>query len=151
MKYFLMFSVLICSHSLSFASTMTQETMEKIVSSKVEIVKQNKGFMLFKYNKINMALISDVKHDRMRIISAITDYPKINEKIKDKLMQSNFHSALDARYAVSRDVLYSAFIHPLSSLSKNELISALNQVASLAKTYGSTFSSGGLVFNNKAK
>ena len=96
-----------------------------------------------------MALISDVKHDRMRIISAITDYPKLSSKIKNILMESNFHSALDARYAVSKNILYSAYIHPLSSLSKVEIEAALDQVSTLASTFGTTYTSGTLVYKKQ--
>jgi len=64
-------------------------------------------------------------------------------------MNSNFHLALDARYAVSDDVLYAAFIHPLSSLCKEDFESALKQVYNLVATFGKTYSSGQLEFTSK--
>ncbi len=62
------------------------------------------------------------------------------------LLDANFHTALDARYATSEGMVYSAFIHPLRSLAEEELTSAIHQVASLVRTFGRTFSSTDLVF-----
>ncbi len=96
-----------------------------------------------------MALISDVNHDRMRIIAPITKYSAITLDQVKKTMESNFHQALDARYAESNDILYSAFIHPMSPLSEIELIKALDQVATLALTFGTSYTSGELSYAGK--
>ena len=107
------------------------------------------SYVLFTYLGVKMVLLSDTGHDRMRIISAITKYSNLAPNIKNSLMNSNFHLALDARYAVSEDVLYACFIHPLSSLRKTDLDSALKQVANLASSFGKTYSSGQLEFTNR--
>ena len=132
-------------------SSMTQEKLESLVKTSVhtEVIEEEKGYIFFKYLGTKMALLSDEDHDRMRIISSITKYSILAPKIKDSLMYSNFHLALDARYAVSDDILYAAFIHPLSSLSKEDFDSALIQVHNLAATFGKTYSSGQLEFTNK--
>ncbi|MEO0425337.1 MAG: hypothetical protein AAF184_23575, partial [Pseudomonadota bacterium] len=59
-----------------------------------------------------------------------------------RLLQANFDTALDARYAIARDTLWATFIHPLSPLTEDQLLSAISQTLSIALTYGSTFSSG---------
>jgi hypothetical protein len=64
----------------------------------------------------------------------------------DAALESNFHKALDARYATSKGVLYSAYMHRLSELSELQLISAVEQVANLALTFGGEYSSGTLVY-----
>ncbi len=135
--------------SISDINPMTQDEMEKIVIENVEIIEQKKGYVVFKYQKVKMALISDSKHDRMRIIAPITEYSEITAEQKDIIMESNFHRALDARYAVSNGVLYSAFIHPMSPLTQKELEDALNQVLTLALTFGSSYSSGTLSFGGE--
>lgn len=135
--------------SIPDKNSMTQDEMEKIVIDNVELIEQKKGYVVFKYKKVKMALISDVKHDRMRIIAPITDYSELTAEQKDIIMESNFHRALDARYAVGNGVLYSAFIHPISPLTRKELVGALNQVSTLALTYGSSYSSGSLSFGGE--
>ena len=146
MKVLLIAGVFLLSTTVVSANVMTQDEMEKIVIAKVEVIKHKKGYVLFTYKKVKIALISDVKHNRMRLIAPITGYPTLTPAITKAIMESNFHLALDARYAVSHDVLYSAFIHPLSSLTKKELVSALNQVTTLTLTFGSSYSSGELKF-----
>jgi hypothetical protein len=128
---------------------VTQDEMEKIVMNAVEVIESRKGYVVFDYKKVRMALISDIAHDRMRIITPITKYSELDLEKIGKIMDSNFHSALDARYASSNDVLYSAFIHPMSPLSKKELTDALSQVATLALTFGTTYTSGKLSYGGK--
>ncbi len=64
-----------------------------------------------------------------------------------RVMQANFDSALDARYAVARGVLWSTFIHPLGALEDAEVLSDLGQTVNLALSYGSTYPSGALTFS----
>lgn len=151
MKTLLIASAMIFSCTMVSANVMTQDEMEKIIMSKVKVIKHKKGYVLFHYKKVEIALISDVKHDRMRFVAPIVSYPSLSLKEVKTTMESNFHRALDARYAVSRDVLYSAFIHPLSSLTKKDLVKALNQVSTLALTFGTTYTSGDLTFNESKK
>lgn len=89
---------------------------------------------------------SDEAANRMRIISAITDVDQLSGDQLFYALAANFHSALDARYAISDGLVYAAFIHPLSSLSVAELRSAISQVASAHRTFGATYSSGELFF-----
>ena len=128
---------------------MTQESMEGFVLGKTQVLEEQQGYILFRYQGVKMALISDEEHNRMRIIAPITQYSKLAPKIKDSLMHSNFHLALDARYGVSEDTLYAAFIHPLSTLAQEDLESALKQVYNLTSSFGKTYSSGQLDFTNK--
>ncbi|NBD34278.1 MAG: hypothetical protein GVY17_15245 [Cyanobacteria bacterium] len=64
--------------------------------------------------------------------------------------QFSLYSALDARYATNQEgVVVAVFLHPLTSLQQPDFRSALNQVASLATTFGRDYSSGELYFNNE--
>ena len=151
MKALLISCFFILCTSMACADDMTQDEMEKIVIDNVNVIKHKKGNVLFSYKGIEIALISDIKYNRMRLISPITSYSSLSSDALESIMKSNFHLALDARYAVSGEVVYSAFIHPLSSLTKKELLSALNQVATLARTFGTTYTSGELVFKGSGK
>lgn len=133
--------------TLVFASeTMTQAKMEKIVKQMSTKSVGEKGLVEFDYQGVVMMLISDVAHDRMRIIAQIKQFEKVTEAQKDAMLEANFHTALDARYAVRQGILYSAYIHPLSDLTEKELKSALHQVSTLALTFGGTYTSGSLTF-----
>lgn len=139
-------------HSSSHSeSLMTQEKIENLIkiSKDTEVLEEEKGYVLFKYLGTKMELLSDENHNRMRIISPITKYSSLAPKIKDSLMSSNFHLALDARYAVLEDTLYTAFLHPLSSLTIEDFQSALKQVRNLTASFGKTYSSAQIEFTKK--
>ena len=94
-----------------------------------------------------MYLISDTQHNRMRIVAPITNYSDLTREQLDAVLESNYHKALDARYAVSKDVLFSAYIHPLSEMHERQVRDAVRQVANLALTFGTDYSSGDLSFD----
>ena len=125
---------------------MNQKSMEHIAKGMAQNSKGENGFVEFSYSNVTLYLISDVEHDRMRIIAPIADYNKLTRQHLDAALESNFHKALDARYATSKGVLYSAYMHRLSELSESQLISAVEQVANLALTFGGEYSSGTLVY-----
>lgn len=129
---------------------MEQADMERYVAGRTEVEQHQPGYMLLTFNQVQMAIISDTAHDRMRIIAPVVSYDELDESTKDTIMQANFRSALDARYAVSNGILYSAFIHPLAPLTEAELQSAMLQVANLVLTYGEQYSSGELVYGGVA-
>jgi len=129
---------------------MDQQGMERYVAGRSEVLQHEPGYLLFKFSQVSMAVISDAEHDRMRIIAPVVSYDELDEAAKDAVMEANFRSALDARYAVSNGVLYAAFIHPMVALSEQQLQAAIDQVANLVHTYGSSYSSGQLVYGGVA-
>lgn len=104
------------------------------------------GYWKLSIDGVKLMVITDERADRMRIISPITSAPNLGTRKLYRLMQANFDSALDARYSIAKDVLWSAFIHPLASLSDREFISGIGQVVNLGQTYGRSYTSGALVF-----
>jgi len=100
--------------------------------------------LLFK--EVPMMVVTAPDADRMRIIAPITDASTLDEALLLDCMTANFHSALDVKYAISDGVLWSAYIHPLSPLTDEQVASALSQVYSAVVTYGTTFSSTELIF-----
>jgi hypothetical protein len=62
------------------------------------------------------------------------------------MMQANFDSALDARYAVAQGRLWAVFIHPLSPLERDQFISGIGQTVNVAQTYGSLYTGGAMQF-----
>lgn len=139
-------SALVVSFLNPAMATMNQDQMEAYVSSKVTVVEHEKGFLQFNYNNVQMALVSDKAHDRMRIIAPIIKVEEMSPQEIYITMEANYHMALDARYATSNGILYSTYIHPLSPLTEAQLDSALRQVSTLALTYGDQYTSGELDF-----
>jgi hypothetical protein len=100
----------------------------------------------FHFGGAALLCISDPNADRMRIISPVKRVDETSAEEVLAAMQANFHTALDARYAIWEGVIYAAFIHPLSSLSGEQVVSAIRQVAAARESFGSTYSSGTLFF-----
>lgn len=104
------------------------------------------GSWVIAFDTVRAQIITDENSDRMRVIVPIVKVTDIEEGELLRLMQANFDSALDARYSVANGVVWSAFIHPLSPLSDEEFVSGLAQAMTAATTFGSTYSSGALIF-----
>lgn len=134
--------------SNTMRQTMDFERMEKIfreVADEHE-VKAQPGYWEFLFRGVPIVCISDKTHNRMRLVSPIMKEAELTDAQKDNLLRANFHTALDARYAAGNGVLWSAFIHPLGSLTNDDLKSAIRQVATLVATFGTSYSSGELLF-----
>ena len=100
----------------------------------------------FTLDDTTVTFIVDVNANRMRLFSQISPSDALSGAQLRRLMQANFDTALDARYAIAQGQLWSTFIHPISSLSQEDFISAVAQTVTLVKTYGTTYSSGGMSF-----
>jgi len=146
----LLFCLITLFSAESFASEeMTLKKMEAIVKSLASESEGENGQVKFSYQNVLMYLVSDPIMNRMRIIAPIAKYADLEKVHVDAVMISNFHLALDARYAVREGVLYSAYIHPLKELTEEQVVSALRQVSNLALTFGTQYSSGEMSFGVK--
>lgn len=131
------------------ARGMTQLKMAEIIAQVAGQYQGAKNNIQFVFNEVPMALISDARNNRMRIIAPITEVENLTPAHLKAAMVSNFHLALDARYAIAKGVLYATYIHPLKELTKQQLESAVSQVSTLRLTFGSTYTSGALTFGGE--
>lgn len=128
------------------STAMTPERMGEMIL-RLDEDAQNAGNMwTFKIDERQVTLIYDVNADRMRIIIPVTQVAQVTQTELTRMMQANFDSALDARYALAQDIIWSAFIHPLSDLTDEGFLSGIGQTVNLAQTYGSTYTSGAFIF-----
>lgn len=95
---------------------------------------------------IPIIVVADPVADRMRAMVPIRSAEEIAPEELMRLLQANFDSTLDARYAVARGRLWSVFIHPLSPLEPEQFLSGLTQTLNVALTYGSAYSGGAFAF-----
>lgn len=125
---------------------MTLERMNEIITVLDPQVQTNGKLWKFAIADTELLIVTDASSDRMRILSPIRNASEVPEKELSRLMQANFDSALDARYAMAQGTLWSIYIHPLSPLEKDQLISGIGQVVNLVKTYGTLYSGGALQY-----
>ena len=100
----------------------------------------------FSFEGVPVLCIHDAVHDRMRLVVPIARLEGAPPALLEVLLTANFHTTLDARYAVSEGVVHAAYLHPLSTLTAAQLESAIRQVVALARNYGTTYSSDALTF-----
>ena len=127
---------------------MTNKKLDKIIRRISSSVEGELGLWQFRFANGTLICVTDETHNRMRVMSPIVEADKVTPEQLAECMAANFDRALDARYAISGNFVWSAFIHPLRELDVSQLVDAFNQVASLGATYGTTFTSGALAFGD---
>ncbi|MEP3482763.1 MAG: hypothetical protein ABJZ55_26195 [Fuerstiella sp.] len=128
------------------SGAMNNIRLDSIIREHSTIEEGQLGFWRISYQDRVVMVVTDENHNRMRIISPVVEVAELDESIWLIALTANFDRALDARYAVNGDYLWSAYIHPLSSCSEGQFVDGLNQVVTLADTFGTTFTSSDLVF-----
>lgn len=129
-------------------TSMTLERMGAMIEAIGDDVSHNSpGQWRFKIETVPVFVITDEAHDRMRILVGVSKTKDLSSALFERMMQANFDTTLDARYAVAKGVVWGAFLHPLKALTDRLFLSGVGQTVNLARTFGKTFSSGGLTFS----
>ncbi|WP_158657866.1 hypothetical protein [Agarilytica rhodophyticola] len=128
------------------ASHMNNAKLQSIIEKIDEKYQGRPGFWQLTIEGVGIQIVTDENADRMRIMAPILKVDNLNKEELLRLMQANFDSALDSRYAIANGILWGTFIHPLSSLTTKDFIMGLGQTVNVVISYGSTYSSGALVF-----
>lgn len=125
---------------------MTLDTMDGILRTVTPKIERKSNAWVLEYVDTPVLVVVDPVANRMRIVAPVIEANEVTEEQWAAILVANFHTALDARYAVSAGMVYSLFLHPLGSLTEADLRSAISQVVTLTKTFGSSYNSTGVVF-----
>ena len=128
------------------AQEMNNLKLGEIIQMMGDSVEGQSGAWQFMYEDRMMIVITDEGFNRMRIISPIIEVQELTSEYLHKALIANFHTALDVKYAISDEVMWSVFLHPLKELSGSQFRDAVRQVYNAADSFGTTFSSTDLVF-----
>lgn len=128
------------------STAMNNARLETLIREHGTVDEGQPGYWRFEYQQRTVLVLTDESHDRMRIITPVAEVADLSEEIWLLALTANFDRALDARYAVNGEYLWSAYIHPLGSLTDQQFVDGLRQVATLADNFGTSFSSGSLMF-----
>lgn len=126
---------------------MTAERLGELILNVDEDAMLDGSSWYFTVVDLDAVMIFDVNADRMRIVIPIGKADELEEDQLLRLMQANFDSALDARYAIGQGLLWATYIHPLSTLSDEEFLVGLGQTANVVVTFGTSYSSGLFMYN----
>lgn len=125
---------------------MSIDKLELIIKRLDEKYVREDNVIHFNYGEQEIHLITDANVDRMRVIIPITEAQSLDKEKLYRIMQANFDSALDARYAIARGTLWSTFLHPLTSLTETDFIMGVGQAINIVTSYGTTYNSGVFMF-----
>lgn len=132
--------------SLFAQKEMTNKKMGAIFKKEAEELEGNLGNWQMVYGERILLAITDENANRMRLFTPVLEEEKLERNEMRKMLEANFHSALDAKYCLYNGYVISVFTHPLKELTEGQLIDAMRQVVTLAHTFGTTYASTGYVF-----
>lgn len=143
--------LLVALHLFAFPAAAQDSPMDLTrlteIIRKLDPEAEIKGFhMQLTIQDVPVSIVTDPVADRMRAFVPIRSAEVMTEDELMRVLQANFDTALDARYAVANNRLWAVFIHPLSPLEGDQLISGLGQTVNLALTYGSLYTGGAFTF-----
>ncbi len=125
---------------------MTHSTLGRLLERLLEDIEGQEGFWHGQRDDVTVYVVSDLEHDRMRIMAPIGELRVNDSGFLSILLQANFDRALDAKYALRKKELWSVFMHPLSTIVPDDLGTFIDQVVRLVKNTGSTYASSDLIF-----
>lgn len=126
---------------------MTAERLGALIEEFGSNVQRGQGGWVFEFFGRPVSCLVAPQFDRMRFVAPIVPLDKITEQHKDEMLAANIHTALDVRYGTNKGIVYAAFIHPLSPLTDEQVVSAMQQVSRAALTFGKSYSSTDLTFD----
>lgn len=109
------------------------------------VVRQGNGWRMQIGERV-VLVTADARVGRMRAMIPIRGAGRLGADDLRRMLQANFDSALDGRYAIAQGIVWSIFVHPLEGLDKDHLIAGLAQTVTLARTYGTLYSGGSVQF-----
>ena len=126
--------------------SMTTERLDALVRAVDPEATREDNLWSLRIEERPVTVVADPDADRMRIVVPIAEAAALDASLLYRVLQANFDSTIDARYAIARGALWGAFIHPLRSLTDDDFLSGLGQVINIASSFGTTYSSGLLTF-----
>lgn len=125
---------------------MTNRKLDELIRQISREVDGQLGYWKFTIDGRDILVITDETHNRMRIMSPVTSQEQLDPDELVRLLEANFGSALDAKYALRDKTLWSVFTHPLGELSDEQFLDCVAQVANLANNFGQSYASSNLIF-----
>ena len=124
-----------------FQEQMNTSRLVEIVSKRGEIIGRSGHVIEYRYRKCTCLLIYVGHADRMRLLCAVCPQSQLSKNQLSEALEANFHTSIDVRYALSEGALFSVFMHPISSLSEELFLSAMDQIVEARNNFGDSYSS----------
>ena len=93
---------------------MTLERLDKIIRALDPNMQTDGRVWQMSVAEVMLIVVTDETADRMRIMAPLKAADAVTEEEMIRMMQANFDTALDARYAIAQGTLWATYIHPIS-------------------------------------
>lgn len=133
------------------AQNMSERKVEKVFKKLNLEIEGDEGVWMVNFSDRWVLVFADDSADRMRIFTPVISRDEIGSDEWERMLEANFHTALDAKYGLYNEYVISVFSHPLSYLDEFQIISALEQVVNLADTFGTSYASTSILFGKAAE
>lgn len=127
---------------------MTGERLYEIIQQEADTTIREENSIRFLFNEVMLICVFQENANRMRIISPIVEREKLGEEELLNALVANYHTALDVKYALSNEIIWSVFIHPLQELQDHQVVDAIRQVYAASVTFGTEYRSTGFTFGS---
>lgn len=84
--------------------------MDAVITGLDENATRRGNVWEFQIDETRLLAVTDTSAKRMRVITPIAEVENLPGDAMTRLMQANFDTALDARYAVGQGLVWGAFI-----------------------------------------
>ena len=128
---------------------MSNQKLEELIAQITPDAEGKLGAWKFAIQGRDILVITDETHNRMRIMSPVAKRDQLDTNELARLLEANYGSALDAKYALRDQTLWSVFTHPLGELSEEQFLDCVAQVANLANNFGGSYASSNLFFGGQ--
>lgn len=125
---------------------MNQRTVGSLLPSLLADLEGHDGVWRGTRGDVPVYVLCDEEHNRVRVMAPIGEMRELDAEFLALLLRANFDRALDAKFTMRDNEIWSLFVHPLSTLASDDLGLFLDQVVALVRNTGTTYASTELVF-----
>lgn len=127
---------------------MTIARLDQILKNLEPSIKGPTGRWQLTRDGVQLMILTDESGNRVRIVAPLFSSPDTTLYTLMRMMEANFFTAMDVRYALFKGAIWVLYIHPFDSLHERDFLAGLQQVVTLVKTTGTTYSSSELEFRS---
>ena len=118
---------------------MTPEQIETLLHSRFDKVELVNDRWEVSIRSLRLIVMAHHDTDRLRVMVPVAAVDHPDAGTFKRLLEANFITTLDARYAIYSDVLWAIFLGPLAGTSEHLFDTAISEVLQLAGNTGSSY------------
>jgi len=140
-----------CYSDVLAQDKMSNKKIAKALNKITQELEGESGNWQVLYNDFPLFILTDESSNRMRIFTPIIEEMELKVGQMKRMLEANFHSALDAKYSLYEGFVIGIYTHPLQELDEVQMVDAMKQVVNLSKNFGTSYTSTDMMFGHSAQ